>query len=193
MNDNDIPFTGWPKTPRISKSFFCTITEKLDGTNAQIVIEDGKIARVGSRNRWITPGKDTDNYGFAGWVERNADEIVKLGDGAHFGEWYGNGIGRNYGLAEKRFALFNARRWATPYEVRLQGHENGFPACLEVVPVLYQGVFQQSAVSAAMDRLASIGSVAVGGFMNPEGIIVEMGAERAKHTFESVDGKWLAA
>ena len=96
-------FIAFPKIARLRRD--CVITEKLDGTNAQIVIQDGEIVAVGSRSRWITPGKDTDNYGFAGWVEQNRAELLGLGDGTHFGEWWGSGIQRNYGLTEKRFSL----------------------------------------------------------------------------------------
>ncbi|MEZ2409809.1 RNA ligase family protein [Bosea sp. RCC_152_1] len=181
-------FSAYPKTPRISKAFWCIITEKLDGTNAQIIIENGQIVGVGSRSRLITPGKLTDNYGFAGWVEQNASELVKLGDGRHFGEWYGNGIQRGYGLDHKRFALFDAMRWSgrnVPPEE--------FPNCVEVVPVIYRGEYSPAKVTEAMELLRYGGSYAAEGFMNPEGIIVEMNGQRAKHTFEHVDGKWLAA
>src|SRR6218665_4077308 len=119
-------FSAFPKIPRISKAFFCTITEKIDGSNAQIVITpyassdvgDPSVLvigafplltmRVGSRNRWIKPGKETDNYGFAGWCLSNATELFKLGIGTHFGEWYGNGIQCGYGLKEKRLPILKA-------------------------------------------------------------------------------------
>jgi hypothetical protein len=55
-------FLAMPKIPRLSR--LCTITEKIDGTNASIFIsEDGSEFLVGSRTRWITP--QDDNYGFA--------------------------------------------------------------------------------------------------------------------------------
>lgn len=185
-------FVAWPKTPRLSKAFWVTITEKLDGTNAQITIVDGKIVSVGSRTRFITPGKLTDNYGFAGWVERNTDELLKLGDGTHYGEWYGNGIQRGYGLDEKRFALFNPLRYRGALDARNAGHPQAFPDCVETVPVLFTGQFNADVVNQMMDLLRTQGSLAVPGYMNPEGLIVDMHGVRAKHTFEHVDGKWLA-
>lgn len=201
-------FKAFPKIPRIVKSFFVTITEKIDGSNGQIMITpfetadgfdkyvltsiNGMTIRVGSRGRWVIPGKETDNYGFAGWVYRNALEVLKLGEGQHFGEWYGNGIQCGYGLDEKRFALFNARRWTAPYQAVKTGHDAAFPNCMEVVPVLYQGAFTQEAIDTCMGRLFTEGSVLVPGFKNPEGIIVEMNGERAKHTFENVNGKWVS-
>lgn len=154
-------FIPFPKIPRLKRG--CIITEKLDGTNAQIVIgEDGSI-RAGSRNRWITP--EADNYGFAGWVERNKEELLQLGPGQHFGEWWGNGIQRNYGMKEKRFSLFNSGRWSSDR-----------PACCDVVPVLYAGDFSSNTVDWVLDTLKETGSIAAPGFMNPEGIIVFMTA-----------------
>lgn len=79
MNDNFIPFD---KIPRLKRG--CVITEKIDGTNAQVVVgEDGSV-RAGSRKRWITP--EDDNFGFAAWVRRNEEELRELGPGQHFGE-----------------------------------------------------------------------------------------------------------
>jgi hypothetical protein len=85
------------------------VTEKLDGTNAQVhITDDGRIF-AGSRNRWITP--DADNFGFARWVAEHEEELRALGPGSHYGEWWGSGIQRRYGLDEKRFSLFNVGRW----------------------------------------------------------------------------------
>lgn len=83
-------FEGFPKTSRYSRG--CIITEKLDGTNAQVFVTDDGRLYAGSRNRWITP--EDDNYGFAKWVRANAEELKLLGPGRHFGEWWGNGIQR---------------------------------------------------------------------------------------------------
>ena len=182
-------FIPYPKTPRLKRSV--TITEKIDGTNAQVVITkpdqinefvvdrldregiaksaDGSTwMHVGSRNRWITPGKLTDHFGFAQWCLDNSDELFKLGEGRHFGEWYGQGIGRGYGLTERRFALFNTARWGA--------HNPDTPACCEVVPVMQTG--ELADVDWTMDKLRSFGSVAVPGFMKPEGLIVYHSAAR---------------
>ena len=100
-------FVAFPKIPRLSRR--CVITEKIDGTNACIFIgEDGEFL-VGSRTRWITP--ENDNHGFARWAYEHKDELLGLGPGRHFGEWWGQGIQRGYGLKEKRFSLFNTSRW----------------------------------------------------------------------------------
>ncbi len=56
-----IEFEGFGKIARLSRE--CVITEKIDGTNAQICItEDGQFL-TGSRTRWITP--EDDNFGFS--------------------------------------------------------------------------------------------------------------------------------
>lgn len=158
-------FEKFPKIPRLNRE--CIITEKIDGTNAQLVIEEGNVW-AGSRNRFITPGKTTDNYGFAQWAHDNSAELLEmLGEGTHYGEWYGQGIARNYGLDHRRFALFNTERWKD-----LPKNEIG----LEVVPVLCRT--KPSAMDLAFwvqdceDELSDSGSQAVPGFMRPEGIVV---------------------
>lgn len=152
-------FVGFPKMPRLSRDVI--VTEKIDGTNAQIYFTDAGEMHVGSRTRWITP-KD-DNYGFAKWAEANRADLEKLGPGRHFGEWWGQGIQRTYGLTEKRFSLFNVVRWADP-EVR--------PTCCYVVPTLYIGAFDTKSINNTLYSLIDEGSSAAPGFMKPEGIIV---------------------
>ncbi len=156
-------FEAFPKIPRLSRD--CVITEKIDGTNAQIYItknEHGELeVRAGSRNRWLS--KEADNYHFYAWVEQHFTELLKLGEGRHFGEWWGLGINSGYGLFERRFSLFNVKRWADNPER---------PSCCGVVPVLYQGPFNDLAVAETMARLKEGGSVAAPGFMEPEGIVI---------------------
>ncbi len=156
-----LEFNPFPKIARLNRD--CVVTEKLDGTNAQVSINDDGVIMAGSRSRWITPGKATDNFGFAAWVQENADDLRRLGPGCHYGEWWGAGIQRGYGLKEKRFSLFNVERWADDV-VR--------PACCSVVPVLHRGVFATSEIEHCLSYLRSDGSVASPGFMKPEGIIV---------------------
>lgn len=151
-------FAPFPKIGRLSRDII--ITEKLDGTNAQVcVTEDGQVL-AGSRTQWITPERD--NFGFAAWVRDNRDELLKLGPGRHFGEWWGQGIQRNYGLKEKRWSLFNVRRW----------NSSNLPACCHVVPLLWCGDFSTASVLAEMDALKRNGSSAAPGFMNPEGVVI---------------------
>ena len=150
-------FVAFPKIPRLSREII--ITEKIDGTNACIRITDDGIITAGSRSRWITPADD--NYGFAAWVQENSEELMGLGVGTHYGEWWGAGIQRKYGVSSKRFSLFNTSRWG----------ENR-PSCCGVVPVLYTGVFDSLAVETVIEMLRKNGSMAAPGFMKPEGVVV---------------------
>jgi len=154
-------FLVFPKMARLSRDV--VITEKIDGTNAQILITEDNDVLVGSRKRWITP--EDDNFGFARWVEENKEDLLKLGVGRHFGEWWGSGIQRGYNLqkGEKRFSLFNTLRW---------GDDLVRPLCCSIVPVLYEGIFDTKEVDKCIEDLKINGSYASSGFMNPEGVVV---------------------
>jgi hypothetical protein len=174
-------FEKWPATPRLNRD--AVYTEKLDGTNAAVVIEqtedptlwevDGLYYDIGaqSRNRLITTASD--NAGFAGWVLTNAPKLIRvLGPGRHFGEWYGAGIQRRYGLTEKRFALFNTARWEEN-----QDDLKSVPG-LEMITILDTGLFSTDVANLWADELAYSGSRHVPGFMNPEGVCVFHKASR---------------
>lgn len=176
----DPVFTPFPKIARLYRDII--ITEKIDGTNASVHIgEDGSF-RTASRNRWITP--ENDNAGFSRWASQHREELMQLGPGAHFGEWWGTGIQRGYHLSEKRFSLFNVSRW---------GDDTIRPACCRVVPVLYRGPFSDAAVQLAMSDLATGGSLAAPGFPDPEGIVVFHTASGTlfKYTFGGDGAKGL--
>lgn len=183
MNDQSAitePFVEFPKIARLSRD--CLITEKIDGTNAQICItEDGQFL-IGSRTRWITPADD--NHGFARWAMEHKDELIGLGVGRHFGEWWGSGIQRGYGLTkgEKRWSLFNVSRWCLHYQEpqrietadpRIEKWQERLPACCDLVPVLWRGNFEDigDASRGVLELLRIHGSVAAPGFLKPEGII----------------------
>lgn len=151
-----IEFAGFPKIARLSREVI--VTEKIDGTNAQILIDEDGSIRAGSRNRYLT--LDDDGFGFARWVKEHEDELRQLGPGRHFGEWWGSGIQRRYGLSEKRFSLFNVSRWLADR-----------PACCHVVPVLWRGLFDTAEIQACLDGLRTNGSAASPGFMKPEGVV----------------------
>lgn len=154
-------FIPWPKTHRLNREVI--VTEKIDGTNAAVIVEDG-LVYAQSRTRLITPGKTTDNFGFAAWVVENEDTLVaELDDGHHFGEWYGGGIQRGYGLDERRFMLFDVDRWA-PAPPDVPG--------VEVATVLYRGAFDVGAIEGAVDDLELYGSVHVPDFPDAEGVVI---------------------
>lgn len=172
-----IEFEPFDKISRLSRG--CTITEKIDGTNACIVITDDDQFLTGSRTRWITP--EDDNFGFSKWAHEHKDELMQLEVGKHYGEWWGLGIQRNYGQFEKRFSLFNSSRWTLTLP----------PACCSVVPVLYSGIFTSTAVDDCIDFLRKNGSQSAPGFMKPEGIIIYQSAARMyfKKTLDK-DEEW---
>lgn len=191
-----VEFEEFAKIPRLKRA--CLVTEKIDGTNAQVHITDDGEMLFGSRTRYITTSED--NYGFARWAERHRTELLALGPGRHFGEWWGSGIQRGYGLqkGEKRFSLFNVGRWKATAD---QHHpkcscgscpatqDSVLPSCVSLVPVLYDGIFSSEVVDGAMEDLFLNGSKAAPGFMSPEGIIVYHAAARAmfKVTLEKDD------
>jgi len=171
-------FTAFPKIARYSRE--CIVTEKIDGTNAQIFIgEDGEFL-TGSRKRWITP--EDDNYGFSRWAHDHKGELLTLGPGRHFGEWWGGGIQRGYGLenGEKRFSLFNVVRWCLhgqepqpipTLDPRITRTQDVLPACVGIVPILWRGEFGQLDMVYLLENLSSEGSKAAPGFMRPEGVV----------------------
>ena len=209
----DLSFRDFPKLPRFARD--CIITEKIDGTNACILIapraevdpeelrkptvpylsvsipsdefrepEDEFIVIPGSRTRWIHKGDD--NKGFARWVSDNRWDLMKLGPGRHFGEWWGSGIGRGYNLpkGEKRFSLFNVQRWclSTDEPKLLRSgdplapakYQDRLPACCGLVPVLWEGPFTaaNAMMVTSLEHLRQEGSQAAPGFMRPEGVVV---------------------
>lgn len=186
-------FEEWPKIQRYRK-VRAQITEKIDGTNAQIYISDDPAAPVmaGSRNRWLQPssvgGKSADNFDFASFVFQNAEALRRLGPGRHYGEWYGAGIGRRYGLTSRRLALFNVDRYAKT------GLPEGLPSEVGLVPVLHDGEFDPKVADDVIFRLYNTGSVAVPGFMNPEGVVIMIGGGPGAMRLKVTDGndvpKW---
>lgn len=158
--DTTTDFVPFPKIPRLNRDV--VVTEKIDGTNASVLVhDDGETYRVGSRNRWITQGDD--NFGFARYVAEHEETFLQLGPGLHRGEWWGQGIQRGYGLDHKRFSLFNTSQW---------NDETPPPEGLYVAPVLYDGPYAGLDVDYELDSLIANGSSAVWGYARPEGIVV---------------------
>lgn len=176
---SDLEFKAWPKIYRYNP-FNVTITEKLDGTNACVIVEGGEVVGCQSRKRIITP--ESDNYGFAQWVEDNKEDLSNLGDGYHYGEWVGEGIQKNpHNLSGKHFCLFNTSLWSDP-ERR--------PDCCNVVRVLFEGCMDKETVPQILDKLYEEG---LEEGTTPEGVIVYYHAFRmmTKHTIKSPNGKWF--
>lgn len=161
-----LEFTPFPKISRWNRDV--VVTEKLDGTNAAVIVTEDGLVAAQSRKRLISPGDD--NFGFATWVRDHENELRDgLGAGVHFGEWWGHGIQRGYGLEEKRFSLFNTKRWTWDGGAAYRCLEC---ACCHVVPVLETaGVPSDLLLARALMRLAD-GSAAAPRFMRPEGIVI---------------------
>lgn len=185
-------FKAWEKTPRLFNNVI--ITEKIDGTNAAVVVipeneepnpTDGVLVNgswvfAQSRKKLIplkARGMDDinwrkrDNAGFGEWVRLNAEALVDvLGPGYHYGEWWGSGIQRGYGLekGDKRFSLFNTKRWG---HFAIPEAQSGIQG-LGVVPVIDTFTFDTELILDAFYELMDNGSYAVSNFMNPEGIVI---------------------
>lgn len=184
-----VEFTPFPKLARLSKPI--VITEKIDGTNAGIIItEDGEVWAQ-SRNRLLTLYDD--NYGFAKWVQANEDALREgLGVGVHFGEWWGKGVQKRYKIEEKRFSLFNVSRWKADEDDDFRCIE--CPVCHVVPTLALCPTFDTLIIDATFELLRVSGSHAVKG-AEPEGIVVYHEASKTlfKKTYEYDAGKWTGA
>jgi hypothetical protein len=188
-------YPAFRSIPRLNREV--VVTEKIDGSNGLIDIrreffgpsewneqpgvtvlldmselDEGGVprwqweVRAGSRKRWIS--LEQDNFGFAQWVRANAETLaLELGEGLHYGEWWGSGIQRGYGLpkGERRFSLFNCKRW---------GEAEFTTPGLDVVPALVCGNGRNlnKLVELAEQTLLKFGSVAAPGFYEAEGIVL---------------------
>lgn len=182
-----VEFAEFEKISRLNREVI--VTEKIDGTNGQVHIRPAESSRLefgydtqveidgvphylraGSRTRWVAQVGGDDNNGFGRWVYQHAHELAALGPGQHFGEWWGQGIQRKYGLTEKRWSLFNVSRWKDPGDQHAPPDAVLVPACCYVVPILTRGIGFEP-VARALDMLRDSGSFAAPGFMKPEGIV----------------------
>ncbi len=171
-------FKSFGEIKRLGKVLM-TITQKIHGTNAQVVIAEDGTVQAGSRTRWIYPHDD--NFGFANWVEQNKEELIaKLGLGTHYGEWAGPGINSGEGLTEKTFVLFNTGRH----------YPDGLPPQTKLVPVLYHGPIDLTQIDVVMADLKENGSRLAPGFMRPEGVVVSFAGQRFKKVFDPEETQW---
>jgi len=165
-------FKAYPKTPRLEQETYI-ISEKIDGTNGILHITkcpDTGLSTIipGSRSKWLLNdgSRSWDNHGFGQWVADNKEELSKLPEGIHYGEWYGKGINRNYGLSDRRFMLFNFHRYA---------NLDVLPSVVELETVLEEGISPTRLAEAVrkhkMDLLTA-GSLHVPGFIRTEGLII---------------------
>lgn len=188
-------FESFPKIPRLRRAV--TLTEKIDGTNAQIHLIEaaaqpalplpvsvvGNLAiYAGSRSRYLDTSKVGDNFGFAKWVFDNAEGLALLGPGRHYGEWWGSGIQRGYGVesGQRYFSLFNVGRWTEDFTDETKSLLPAVPG-LRLVPVILEGQFvtgEGDPVNQSLELLRTHGSYANPGFRNPEGIVIYHSASK---------------
>lgn len=194
-----IEYKAWPKIPRLNREI--VITEKIDGTNGAIHIEEQPFGAhaatsvaegilvlgppdkeldglpkfeyvVAAQSRKRVITPNDDNHGFAKWVYENAKELVEaLGKGVHFGEWWGAGINRGYGRTNKSYSPKTFSLFNTKKWADKINYVK-WPVQLDVVPTIYEGPFSQGAVDHALYELRKYGSYAQPGFRRPEGVVV---------------------
>jgi len=154
-----IEFKEFPKTPRLSRE--CIITEKIDGTNSCVLIQNGEIIKVGSRNGWLSLGHDS--TGLVHFVEERKETFLQLGDGLHYGEFWGRDIRHSYSSKEQHFSLFDAHRWCNAWDEPIRYSETQIqeklPVGLQTVPVLYRGLFDTAKVDECIEMLKVNGSL----------------------------------
>lgn len=188
MNE-EYEFKKWAKMARFFRPIL--ITEKIDGTNAQVLVEDRELAEAdseervregapelpwiyqddyallaGSRKRYLSEGND--NYGFYNWVSDNAGALCYLGPGRHYGEWWGKSIQRGYDKSERTLSLFNVMRYTLDPSLYKPIWDVG----VEVVPLLYAGPNHNKSIQDALLKLTEGGSQAAPGYDKPEGIVI---------------------
>jgi hypothetical protein len=193
-------FRSFSSIPRWSKGV--AVSEKIDGTNAQIHIvqygdeefdfdghawlaiaknfERDQYMLVASRNKYIM--LDQDNQGFGNWCLANVAELWKLGPGRHYGEWAGPGIQKNpLNLEEKRLFMFNPK-WVD------QG-----PSCVEIAPVLAE-CMDAGDIDQLMADLKRNGTQVEGGKGQAEGVVIyhHGSGKLYKATYDNPEGKWNA-
>lgn len=183
-------YNSFPSIERL-ENIYCIISEKIDGTNGLIEINETNV-RFGSRNRYISFSDD--NAGFANFFK---DYEARFKDAAKdittdesyplriYGEWFGRGIQRGYGLKDKFFMPFSFFYGEKLIEYQVPN---------VIAPnIMYTGKFSMEVVSACMQQLKLNGSGIVKGYKQPEGIVIFFPKYnfRLKETFDGA--KWKDA
>lgn len=189
------------------ENIYCVISEKIDGTNGLIQIDykydwngqryDDHLVQFGSRNRYITTTDD--NAGFANYFTPHiasictlAESLINYGDNDNpkqdwpiyiYGEWFGKGIQRGYGLDEKYFMPFSS--FYAEHMIKA-----GIPNIM-MPNIMYTGKFSLEVVDNCMNRLTSGGfHTLITNYDYPEGVVIYFPKYnfRLKQTFEG--SKW---
>lgn len=189
-------FRKFGSIPRLYRD--CTVTEKLDGTNACVVIEEYTF---GTHADGIPPGceyvlgdplpEDDPHYDGLPYIEylvyaQSRTRIITPENDNHgFAEWtreHANALARAlgpgyhygewWGCKINRGYGLAENRFSLFNAERHEGIHLRSGGLLQTVPVLYRGPFMLGAVEQVADGLSRNGSAAAPGFMNPEGIVV---------------------
>ena len=183
-------YSSFPSIERL-ENIYCIISEKIDGTNGLIEINETNV-RFGSRNRYISFSDD--NAGFANFFK---DYEARFKDAAKdittdesyplriYGEWFGCGIQRNYGLKDKLFMPFSSFYGEKLIEYQVPN---------VITPnIMYTGKFSMEIVDTCMQQLKLNGSGVVKDYKQPEGIVIFFPKYnfRLKETFDGA--KWKDA
>lgn len=200
-------FQDYGKIPRWANEHVW-VSEKIDGSNSAVVIERQEeqretdavvryvyvddvayVVRAQSRKRFLLPGKQTDNFGFAQYVFDNAEALVKtLGVGRHYGEYWGSGIQRGYGMVngERWFSLFPTSRVSRSFQ---NYHDILTVPQLNIVPELYSGPWSGNVIEDCLDVLRDHGTFASNGAGQAEGVVVTFKLSGARYkAFVNDDG-----
>lgn len=204
----DLSHKKWPKIPRLFRD--CEITEKIDGTNAVVLLTDGQelsdpdtalpgFTKNGTpdievpgtgpphKARYIFVGsrrrwltKDEDNFGFWQWV---ADRAEQFHETLPNGRYYGEFWG--HGI-QRGYDMPNGERRLALFDTSLE--EQPLPEGVDTVPVLYYTEFSTLAVENTLWELQQYGSRLVPGYNQPEGVVVRhiQSGHRFKVTLDEV-------
>lgn len=186
-------YNSFPSIERL-ENIYCVISEKIDGTNGLIEINETNV-RFGSRNRYISFSDD--NAGFANFFrhyEARFEDVAKdiitkepeSSDESYplriYGEWFGCGIQRGYGLKDKFFMPFSFFYGEKLIEYQVPN---------VITPnIMYTGKFSMEVVNTCMQQLKLNGSGVVKDYKQPEGIVIFFPKYnfRLKETFNGA--KW---
>ena len=192
---------SYPSFPSIERleNLYCHITEKVDGTNGliEIGIQTDLLLTVnfGSQNRYIS--SHDDNMGFVNFFEQHTGDIFNIYDMIKeekgditlplhiYGEWFGKGIQRGYGLADKHFMPFSEF-------LATKLIDAGVPN-IKMPVTLHSGKFSIATLDGCMNKLKDEGSQVIPGYNRPEGVVIYFPTYnfRLKETFEGP--KWKDA
>ena len=148
----------------------CTITQKLDGSSCTVIIEDGKIAQVCSRN---LSKKETDNNAF--WNAAKKLSILPGFTGVIQGELCGPGIQQNtLRLSEPELFVFQIKKQDGSYMnyQEMKGFCNVELKC-NVVPLVAETSFIGCDLETAITKLQDLADTQLLPDKQPaEGIVV---------------------